>query len=239
MDERGPDTGEVGYEVVVNLEEQYSIWPVWRTPPDGWRRVGVSGSEEACLQHIESVWTDMRPLSLRRALEGSGATAAAVRARRAGTPGGARDVRGGGESQDPMRATDDLPSRLARDSHALELCLGRVPNLEELVAQVKAGTVHVEFTETAGGTTLTLTLDAEDAAALTESVEQLVGGETDDGRLSIAGDGLLDNTAVRCRAVVDAKTFRGRGSIAILQVAVRRPRLAARAGAGGPGDGVS
>jgi MbtH protein len=53
-------------EVVVNDEEQYSIWPVARDLPAGWRRDGFTGSEEECLAYIEEHWTDMRPASLRR-----------------------------------------------------------------------------------------------------------------------------------------------------------------------------
>ncbi|MCP2166882.1 MbtH family protein [Goodfellowiella coeruleoviolacea] len=56
------------YAVVVNDEEQYSIWPQTREVPAGWRAVGVTGSKEECLAHIDEVWTDMRPLSLRRAM---------------------------------------------------------------------------------------------------------------------------------------------------------------------------
>ena len=54
------------YKVVVNHEEQYSIWPVDKENALGWRDVGKSGSKEACLAHIKEVWTDMRPLSLRQ-----------------------------------------------------------------------------------------------------------------------------------------------------------------------------
>ena len=54
------------YRVVVNEEEQYSIWPLQRPVPAGWSEAGVSGSKEECLAHIEKVWVDMRPLSLRR-----------------------------------------------------------------------------------------------------------------------------------------------------------------------------
>lgn len=57
------------YIVVLNHEEQYSIWPADRDNPPGWREVGVSGSKEECLAHVEEVWTDMRPLSLRRQME--------------------------------------------------------------------------------------------------------------------------------------------------------------------------
>ncbi|MFJ4693335.1 MbtH family protein [Streptomyces sp. NPDC088766] len=55
------------YRVVVNGEEQYSIWPDGRDLPEGWFEEGTSGTKEDCLDHIERVWTDMRPLSLRRA----------------------------------------------------------------------------------------------------------------------------------------------------------------------------
>jgi MbtH protein len=53
------------YRVVVNHEEQYSIWPVGRDLPAGWRDEGTVGPEQTCLAHIDEVWTDMRPLSLR------------------------------------------------------------------------------------------------------------------------------------------------------------------------------
>ena len=54
------------YAVVVNDEEQYSIWPAERDLPAGWRRDGFTGTEEECLAYIDEVWTDMRPASLRR-----------------------------------------------------------------------------------------------------------------------------------------------------------------------------
>jgi MbtH protein len=57
------------YDVVVNDEEQYSIWAVEAPLPDGWRAAGFRSTREQCLDHIQAVWTDMRPLSLRRALE--------------------------------------------------------------------------------------------------------------------------------------------------------------------------
>jgi len=62
---------DITYKVVVNHEEQYSIWPVDRENPLGWRDVGISGSKEVCLAYIEKVWTDMRPLSLRNKMDES------------------------------------------------------------------------------------------------------------------------------------------------------------------------
>lgn len=57
---------DTAYRVVVNDEEQYSIWPVDRELPAGWKEAGKSGSKAECLDHIQEVWTDMRPLSLRK-----------------------------------------------------------------------------------------------------------------------------------------------------------------------------
>ena len=59
---------EPRYQVVVNEEEQYSIWSAGSTLPAGWHEVGVSGSKEECLAHIREVWTDITPLSVRRRL---------------------------------------------------------------------------------------------------------------------------------------------------------------------------
>lgn len=58
------------YKVVSNHEEQYSIWPAHRELPLGWREVGKSGTKAECLAYIEEVWTDMRPLSLRKKMSG-------------------------------------------------------------------------------------------------------------------------------------------------------------------------
>ncbi len=57
------------YKVVLNHEEQYSIWPAHRQLPLGWREEGKSGLKAECLEHIDRVWTDMRPLSLRKKME--------------------------------------------------------------------------------------------------------------------------------------------------------------------------
>lgn len=57
------------YAVVVNHEEQYSIWPIDRELPLGWQEAGKHGSKDECLAYIEAVWTDMRPLSLRKSME--------------------------------------------------------------------------------------------------------------------------------------------------------------------------
>lgn len=66
------DDTTAAYKVVINDEEQYSVWEADRENPLGWRDEGTTGTREECLAHIDEVWTDMRPLSLRREMEREG-----------------------------------------------------------------------------------------------------------------------------------------------------------------------
>lgn len=63
------DKHDQHYVVVVNHEEQYSVWPVGNEIPLGWREAGKRGPKEECLSYINAVWTDMRPLSLRKKMD--------------------------------------------------------------------------------------------------------------------------------------------------------------------------
>jgi MbtH protein len=62
------DSEETGFQVVVNDEEQHSIWFSDRALPDGWRAVGREGTKQECLDYIEQAWPDITPLSVRRRL---------------------------------------------------------------------------------------------------------------------------------------------------------------------------
>lgn len=67
------DTDEMRhYKVVINHEEQYSIWPVGRDNPVGWTDEGKSGPKDECLAYIDQTWTDIRPRSLREQLNAAG-----------------------------------------------------------------------------------------------------------------------------------------------------------------------
>jgi MbtH protein len=66
-----PDDDTI-YDVVVNHEEQYSIWPAHREKPLGWSNGGKTGTKQECLDYIKEIWTDMRPLSLRKKMEAQG-----------------------------------------------------------------------------------------------------------------------------------------------------------------------
>jgi MbtH protein len=69
------DEDERIYTVVVNHEEQYSIWFADRDIPPGWREVGKTGKRAECLDYIKEVWTDMRPLSVRESLKSAASIA--------------------------------------------------------------------------------------------------------------------------------------------------------------------
>ncbi|MBB5850540.1 MbtH family protein [Amycolatopsis umgeniensis] len=62
------------FQVVINHEEQYSVWPATGEPPAGWRPVGYTGTRTDCLGHIERVWTDITPKSVRDRAAASGST---------------------------------------------------------------------------------------------------------------------------------------------------------------------
>jgi MbtH protein len=57
------------YQVIINHEEQYSLWPAAREIQPGWRAVGKTGTRSECLVYIKGVWADMRPLSSRKKVE--------------------------------------------------------------------------------------------------------------------------------------------------------------------------
>lgn len=67
--ERTDIENRILYKVVVNHEEQYSIWPADQENPLGWKETGKSGTKEECLAFISEVWVDMRPLSLRQKMQ--------------------------------------------------------------------------------------------------------------------------------------------------------------------------
>lgn len=69
------DHDDAVYRVVRNDEEQYSIWRADRDLPPGWYAEGTQGTRQECLEHIGRIWTDLRPMSLRRRMEQAGALA--------------------------------------------------------------------------------------------------------------------------------------------------------------------
>lgn len=57
------------YKVLINHEEQYSLWLAYKEPPLGWTETGKTGTKAECMAYVDEVWTDMRPLSLRKQMD--------------------------------------------------------------------------------------------------------------------------------------------------------------------------
>jgi uncharacterized protein YbdZ (MbtH family) len=184
------------YKVVVNHEEQYSIWPADRENPLGWRDVGKSGPKVECLAHIEEVWTDMRPLSLRKQME--------EMARQPVPP------------LPPPSAPDDMPEtplvkRLSQGSHPLSAGLHPEKSVQALKEGIDRGYVHIKFTGTKGGTELGIRLDT--------GVCDVSRADFDNqtGTVHLEGGLILDYVKVRCIADIDLTTLAGQGHLEIVE----------------------
>jgi len=182
------------YKVVVNHEEQYSIWPADRESPLGWSNVGKSGPKAECLAYIEEVWTDMRPLSLRKQMEEMARQPAPP------PPPSVSD-----EAEEPP-----LVTRLSQGSHPVVAGLRPEKSVQALKEAIDRGYVHVKFTDTRGGTELGVRLDP---AACDVSRADFANQS---GTVYLEGGLTLDYVKVRCIAAIDLTTLAGQGHLKIL-----------------------
>lgn len=181
------------YHVVVNHEEQYSIWPATRELPAGWRDAGKQGTKAECLAHIEEVWTDMRPLSLRQHMEEM--------------------------ARNPPAAEEDVPAedelaplyqRLGGGEHPVQFISRPEISASVLRQSIDRGYVHVLFPETQGGTELGIRIDP----AKTDTSK--ADFEAGSGEVSLAGTLMLDGAHVQCNARLDLVTLKGTGNLQLL-----------------------
>lgn len=189
------------YEVVVNQEEQYSIWPEHKgDPPLGWKRVGQSGTKDECLVFIKKVWTDMRPLSLRKQMEelarrreevDKGETSRANEAK----PSQQRDPR------------DNLVKFLSEGDHPVEITLRPEKTVGLLREAIDRGYVLVKFTNTRGGTELGVRLDGDNTDLSQADFDK------QRGKVHLVGGLTLNYAKVRCIADIDLQTLTGQGHL--------------------------
>jgi uncharacterized protein YbdZ (MbtH family) len=179
------------YKVVVNHEEQYSIWPAHRANALGWNDEGKTGTKQECLDHIETIWTDMRPLSLRKKME--------ELERNPPPPPEPRE--------DPRPQGRPLVDRLCEGSHAVEVHLQPNNSAEALKACIDRGYVHIRFPKTKGGTELGVRLDRA-RSDLTQG-----NFEAASGTVQLVGDLTLDFVNVRCVSRIDLANLRGEGRL--------------------------
>lgn len=184
------------YKVVMNHEEQYSIWPADRENPLGWRDAGPSGSKAECLAHIERVWTDMRPLSLRKHMEDM-----ARSPRPEPDPGDRPDD---GEE-------DDLVHRLAAGSHPVEVRLRPERTVRLFQEAITRGYVYLKFPETRGGTELGVRIEPD----MSDLSRADFADQT--GTAHLVGGLTLNFVKVRCIADIELKTLAGEGHLEIVQ----------------------
>jgi len=183
------------YKVVMNHEEQYSIWPEYKENPPGWNDVGKVGPKAECLAYIKEVWTDMRPLSLRKKME--------EMARNPPPP-------------PPVDNTPKGPSlvdRLCIGDHKIVVSQRPEPTVQALKEAIDGGYVRVKFIETKGGTELGFKVDP--------NASDLTGANFDEGtgNIKVAGNLTLDYMKVRCFAQIDLKTLDGVGHLEKIQEA--------------------
>lgn len=198
--EREEDTTR--YKVVVNHEEQYSIWPAYREPPLGWREVGPSGLKQECLAYIETVWTDMRPLSLRQQMEQAAAQPA---------PSPQEEPAPRAHAATAPRTRDALVQRLCRGDHPVEFRSASGPAVQALQESIDRGYVHMTFTNTQGGTTLGVRLD-RDRSNITQA-----DFAHQSGTVHLEGTLTLNYVPVWCIADLDLPTLQGYGHLALVE----------------------
>jgi uncharacterized protein YbdZ (MbtH family) len=179
------------YKVVVNHEEQYSIWPEYRENPLGWRDVGKVGPKAECLAYIKEVWTDMRPLSLRKKME--------EMAKNPPPPIPEPDP----NAPRPRSVVDFL----SEGSHPVIAGLRPERTTKALRDAIDRNYVHIKFTDTRGGTELGIRLDGDNC--------DFSAGDFDNasGKIHVEGGLTLDYVKVKCIADLDLSTLEGTGHL--------------------------
>jgi len=177
------------YKVVVNHEEQYSIWPEYKENPLGWKDVGKTGPKAECLAHIKEVWIDMRPLSLRKKME--------EMAKNPPPP-----------PPDPNRPREKtIVDKLCEGDHPIEAGLRPERTVKLFKEAIDLNYVHIKFTKTRGGTELGFKLN-RDACDFSRT-----DFENGNGMVHVEGGLTLDYVKVKCIADIDLKTLEGTGHL--------------------------
>lgn len=179
------------YKVVMNHEEQYSIWPDYKELPRGWTHVGKTGPKAECLAYIKEVWTDMRPLSLRKKMEEWAKNPLPLPA-----------------PPDPNAPrSKSLVDRLCEGNHAVEVGLRSERTAKRFKEAVDRDYVHVKFTETKGGTEIGFRLDRD------SSDFSAADFENGKGTVHVEGNLTFDYVKVKCIADIELSTLKGTGHL--------------------------
>jgi uncharacterized protein YbdZ (MbtH family) len=199
MMDKHDDENVMTYKVVMNHEEQYSIWLDYKETPPGWKDMGKTGSKAECLASIREVWTDMRPLSLRKKMA----------ARNEISP----DPDSFPVADSTLVRETCLADRLCEGNHPVEVGLRPEKTVKQFRKAIDSNYVHVRFTATRGGTELGFRLD--------ESSSDFSAADFDNskGTVHLEGNLTLDQKKVRCIADIDLSTLCGTGRLVKIEAA--------------------
>jgi uncharacterized protein YbdZ (MbtH family) len=182
------------YKVVVNHEEQYSIWPAYKANPPGWQDTGKTGPKQECLAYIKEVWTDMRPLSLRKKMEEF-----------------AKNPPPPPPPTDPDAPREkSLVQRLCEEEQAVEVGLRPEKTVRLFKEAIDHDYVHIRFTKTRGETELGFRLDRSASDFSNADFENGTGTAHVEGNLT------LDYVKVKCIADIDLITLAGKGRLVMV-----------------------
>jgi len=187
--------------VLVNHEEQYSLWVEGREIPKGWRQVGPTGPKEECLKYVGEVWTDMRPLSLRKQMEADAKKRAAEEKEQGPKPKRERKARA--EKTPGKKELNELVVRLTKEQ-PVETARPE-KTAQGLKERIDRDYVHVMFTNT--GTEIGIQLDRRDCRFDDGNFEEGTG------KVRLVGGVTLNYDKVRCVAEVDLATCEGTGHL--------------------------
>lgn len=179
------------YKVVVNHEEQYSIWPEYKENPPGWNDAGKAGPKSECLAHIKEVWTDMRPLSLRKKME-----------EMAKNPPPTSPPK-----SSEAEVSESLVDRLSRGEHPVVASVRPETTVKLFKEALDRGYAHVKFTDTQGGTELGVRLDRDACDFSKANFEKATG------TVHLVGGLTLDYVRVRCVGDIELETLAGKGHL--------------------------
>ena len=193
------------YAVVVNHEEQYSIWPADRDLPLGWKKVEKQGSKDECLAYIEEVWTDMRPLSLRQKMEEMTRQWQEELAKQAEEKSAQVET---SASTEPYR--DPLIERLSAGEHPV-IASRADDSVEKFKESFDRGYVLIKFIDTEGGTELGIRLDNERSSLKDADFE------SGQGIVHLEGNLTLNYVKVCFVADIELAKLAGKGHLDVLE----------------------
>ena len=187
------------YRVLVNTEGQHAIVSYKKGIPAGWADVGVRGKKRACQEYVRYIWTDMRPMSLRKEMRDI--------QRRWKNLEREHEQKLRDHKKKPNDSRDHLIPYLSEGLHQLEPVLNPEKSAKKLQEAVEQGYIQIKFTGTRGYTGLGINLDAE-ACSITEGDYR-----KGTGKVHLEGEAQLDFVRLRCIADVDISTLKGTGYI--------------------------